>query len=135
MVRVAYHGSPALFSQIRESGGGGRFAALVVPHDGIWFTSSREEARWYARLRNQRGYVYAARLTLQRPYVYPREAYADEGIGDFPDTHHLRQAGYDGAIVERGEWGEGYPLRMVKKPTHYVVFEPSQVTLTSVKVV
>lgn len=123
---TAYHGSPAKFTQIRESATGGRFAELAVPHDGIWFTEDFDEARWYA---GKRGYVYTARLRLRWPLRYPRGNFADEGLGDLPDLHHLKRDGYDSLVVERGEWAEGYPLRMVELPTHYAVFDARQVKL------
>ena len=137
-----YHGTPRAFDRLEESQTGGRFEAVNVPREGIWFTTDFEEAKWYATHPEVTSHsrVIVADVTLCRPFITDPELYADQGVSEaVPELYFLKRDGYDGVIVLRAEWAvtrgnRVLPVqhwRLASEPPHIAVFNPAQVQLVT----
>lgn len=133
---VVYHGTPREFdaADLAESVTGGRFQDVEVPHDSIWFTDSWDDAaQHYACVPRQTTHsrVIRARVTLHNPFIFDVEDYANEGLYNLPESSTLKRQGFDGAVVNRGEWNYN-ATRMDLKPTHLMVFKRSSIVVIDV---
>jgi hypothetical protein len=132
---VVYHGTGAVFDAFDRAKQGTSFDydALNVPEDGFWFANDAARSSWYAGVSAKRhdgsANVMPVYLSMQKPFVYSAEDYANEGLASLPSLYELEGEGYDGVIVERGEYGEGDAWATVQPVTQrdYAVFSPTQI--------
>ena len=129
-----YHGTSRAFDDtagLRESSTGGNYAALNVPHDGVWATASEQEAWAFVRP-GPDPRVFVLDVAFRRPFTSTAQEYADEGIASLTDLEVLRRAGHDGVIVERAAYSDTDFLSLVALPTWVVVLSPTAATVVGV---
>ena len=130
-----YHGTAKTFDRFQEPDGGGNYADLDVPHEGVWFADNPARAEWFANKHarqlgeNADGpQIIPTEMRFKNPYHHPAEAFADEGISSLPSEYELRSLGHDGAIIPRAQWehvnGE---LQLIPQGTDYQALQPGTV--------
>lgn len=108
---VVYHGTAREFTSFQQDAQGDNFGDYegAFPRDGFWFTSEPSNATWYANvsangLEGERvgggQAVMPVYLSIQNPYTYSVDMFAEEGEAGIPTQLELEKRGHDGIIVE-----------------------------------
>lgn len=133
---VVYHGTGLDFSSFSKEHQGRTFKHenLDVPDDGFWFATDPDRAHWYASksanaVKDGAQRLIPVYLQLKNPYIHTAQQFADEGLYGLPDLYMLEKQGYDGVIIERGEYGQGDDWATVQPVTSrdFAVFNPNQI--------